>query len=155
MVGYLIAQAGRLLSAPASGREAVPSDLRRLKVDLTRVATTIAPGSYELGQLDGVLAVVTAVSQATTGVGLAMQTALIEPGSLPERLLLQIDSGVQGANADLAERLGTDQWQVSRAGRRLRDLGLAERTRTGRLNSWTLTSAGQREVVRRRPSSVR
>ena len=111
------------------------------------------PGSYERGQLDGVLTVLAAVSgRSIAGGGLAPQTATIEPGSLPERLLLEIDSGVRGANADLAERLGTDQWQLSRAGRRLRDLGLAERTRAGRLNAWKLTSAGSQVARQRSPS---
>lgn len=49
-----------------------------------------------------------------------------------------------GANADLADRLDTDQWQVSRAGRRLRALGPATRLGSGRLNIWQLTGAGQR-----------
>ena len=56
-------------------------------------------------------------------------------GSLPARMLLEIADGVQGANADLSDRLDTDQSQVSRAGRRLRQLGLATRVRAGRLNA--------------------
>lgn len=144
----LVAEAGRLLSVVSD----VPgglSELRRLEIELTRLRLLADHGSYERGQLDGVLSVLGAVSGRSTTAGLALQTATIEPGSLPERLLLEIDNGVHGANADLAERLGTDQWQLSRAGRRLRDLGLAERTRTGRLNSWRLTSAGDQEARRR------
>lgn len=151
--GSLIAEAGRLLSVAFSDGPGGRSELRRLAIELTRLALVAEPGSYERGQLDGVLAVLGAVSGRSTDVGLAPQTATIEPGSLPERLLLEIDSGVHGANADLAERLGTDQWQVSRAGRRLRELGLAVRTRTGRLNSWILTEAGEREARQRRPGS--
>lgn len=142
--------AGRIVTS-SSGDDA-RRHLRDLEADIARTASLTPPGSYERSGLEGALAVVGALWQRVTAVGLAAQTAPIEPGSLPERLLLEIDRGVRGANADLAERLGTDQWQVSRAGRRLRDLGLAERTRAGRLNSWTLTSAGEREA-RRRPAS--
>lgn len=101
--------------------------------------------SYDRGAAEAVLAVVEAVQGES---GLAAQTSPFEPGSLVERLLLEIAGGVQGANADLADRLGTDQWQLSRAGRRLRDLGYAERQRAGRLNVWTLTPAGRRESSR-------
>jgi DNA-binding MarR family transcriptional regulator len=58
----------------------------------------------------------------------------------------------EGGNADLADRLDTDQSQVSRAGRKLRELGLATRVRTGRLNGWTITTAGEREASRLRSS---
>lgn len=143
----LIAEAGRLLCV-VSEPDGL-SELRRVETQLTGCALVAAPDSYGRGQLDGALAVLASVSKVSPVVGLAPQTATIEPGSLPERLLLEIDSGVCGANADLAERLGTDQWQLSRAGRRLRDLGLAERTRTGRLNLWRLTSAGDQEARRR------
>lgn len=65
--------------------------------------------------------------------------------------VIEIAESVRGAaNADLAERLDTDQWQDSRAGRRLRDLGLASRSRAGRLNAWVLTSAGGRAADRLR-----
>lgn len=138
-----------MLCVASSDRTRGLSELRRVEALLTGRALVAAPNSYERGQLDGVLAVLASVAEVSHVVGLAPQTATIEPGSLPERLLREIDSGVCGANADLAERLGTDQWQLSRAGRRLRDLGLAERTRTGRLNLWRLTSAGAQEARRR------
>jgi len=150
----LVAEAGRLLCVAFSDGPDGPdgpdgrSELRRLEVELERLALLAEPGSYERGRLDGALQVLGAVA-GRANLGLAPQTATIEPGSLAERLLLEIDNGVHGANADLAERLGTDQWQLSRAGRRLRDLGLAERTRTGRLNLWRLTSAGDQEARRR------
>lgn len=150
--GSILAEAGRLLCVASPDGPDGRSELRRLQIELSRLAAAAELGSYERGQLDGVLAVLGAASGRSTTVGLSPQTATIEPGSLPERLLLEIDRGVRGANADLAETLGTDQWQVSRAGRRLRDLGLAERTRAGRLNSWRLTSAGNQEVLRRSSS---
>lgn len=53
-------------------------------------------------------------------------------------------------NADLAVLLGTDDWQVSRAGRRLRELGLVTRARLGRVNVWDLTDAGRQVVERLR-----
>jgi Mn-dependent DtxR family transcriptional regulator len=70
-------------------------------------------------------------------------------------MLLEIAGGVRGGNADLADRLDTDQWQVSRAGRRLRELGLATRERAGRLTGWTLTKVGVRAVTLLRTGSPR
>ena len=102
-------------------------------------------GSYDRGLYEGLLAVLNAAeATADRGVGLAQQSAPLEPGSVAARMLLEIAGGVRGANAVLADRLDTDQWQVSRAGRRLRELGLATRLRSGRLNGWQLTTAGQR-----------
>ncbi len=70
---------------------------------------------------EGLLWVVNAARDAIGGGrGLAQQSAPLEPGSIAARMLLEIARGVRGANADLADRLDTDQWQVSRAGRRLR-----------------------------------
>lgn len=80
--------------------------------------------------------------------GLAPQAGGLEPGSLPARLLVEIAAGVRVANQELAERLGTDPWQLSRAGRRLREAGLAERERQGRINVWEVTDAGREEVDR-------
>ncbi len=100
---------------------------------------------------EGLLGVVDATRDvASGGRGLAQCTSPLEPGSLAARLLLEIVAGVRGGNADLAERLGTDHWQVSRAGRRLRDLGLATRSREGRVNGWTLTQEGSRQARRLR-----
>lgn len=58
--------------------------------------------------------------------------------------------GARIGNADLAELLGTDAWQLSRAGRRLRDAGLATRIRSGRINVWDPTADGREEVDRLR-----
>lgn len=120
-------------------------DLRRLIRESGQLVRRSDAASYDRGAAEAVLAVVEAVQGES---GLAAQTSPFEPGSLVERLLLEVAGGVHGANADLADRLGTDQWQLSRAGRRLRDLGLAERKRAGRLNVWTLTPAGRREASR-------
>lgn len=51
-----------------------------------------------------------------------------------------------GVAEDLDFHFDTDPWQLSRAGRRLRDLGLADRVRAGRLNTWSLTDAGEQEA---------
>ncbi len=67
----------------------------------------------------------------------------LESRSLPVRLLLEIDAGVRRVNTDLAERLGTDKTRVGRAGRRLRQLGLAGCEREGRINRWKITPEGQ------------
>ncbi len=68
---------------------------------------------------EGLLGVVDSIQEAADGAGgLAAQSTPVEPGSLAARMLLEIARGVRGANADLADRLDTDQWQVSRAGRR-------------------------------------
>lgn len=147
----LIAQVVRFFGASPPDSKGSRSEFRRIEVALRRIARTVEPASYDRGRLDGVLAVVAAVRLRGEPVGRAVQTAPIEPGSLPERMLLEISKGLRGANADLAQRLGSDQWQVSRAGRRLRDLGLVQRTRAGRFNVWALTSAGELEVRRLRP----
>ncbi len=121
-------------------------DLVRQKLDrdLAAAARRMEPAAYGRGAIDSLLAVVQAIRSTSQGPGLAPQMASLEPGSLPTRMLLEIAAGVRGANADLAERLDTDPWQLSRAGRRLRELGLASRTRSGRLNEWSLTGAGER-----------
>lgn len=82
--------------------------------------------------------------------GLAAPAPGLVPGSLPARLLAEVDRGARVGNADLAELLGTDQWQLSRAGRRLRELGLMTRSRIGRVNTWDLTEEGRLEVERLR-----
>ncbi|MDQ3385570.1 MAG: hypothetical protein M3503_06115 [Actinomycetota bacterium] len=144
--GELSEYVDRVVGVPTSPR-GDGSALRRLRIDLDHAASAEPPGSYERGFLDGLAKVVgAALARRDRGGGLAAQSAVVEPGSVPARMLLEIAGGVRGANADLADRLGTDQWQISRAGRRLRELGLAERTRAGRLNGWSLTSDGERQV---------
>ena len=139
--------ARRVADAAGTGDRAT---LRRLRAELARSSKGTSD-ARERGVYDGLLGVVDAASDLLVdGGGLAAQTTPIEPGSLAARLLLEIAAGVRGANSDLADRLDTDQWQVSRAGRRLRDLGLATRVRSGRLNGWSLTDAGQHEAARLR-----
>lgn len=78
--------------------------------------------------------------------GLARQSRRLEPESLAARVLARIADGDVYSNEDLVEMLGSDPWQVSRAGRRLRDLGLATRERQGRVNVWSVTPAGLAEA---------
>ena len=82
--------------------------------------------------------------------GLAAPASDLEPESLPARLLAEIGRGARVGNADLAVLLGTDDWQLSRAGRRLRELGLVTRARLGRVNVWDLTDAGRQVAERLR-----
>jgi DNA-binding MarR family transcriptional regulator len=143
----------RRVAAAARSSNAVA--LRRLRSELATAAKR-ASGTHERGVYDGLLGVVDSVQEAVDAArGLAAQSAPVEPGSLAARMLLEVAGGVRGANADLADRLDTDQWQISRAGRRLRELGLATRVRSGRLNGWQPTDAGEQEVAVLRGESPR
>ena len=108
------------------------------------MAGTLTEDSYERGAVDA-LVLVLEQSARVDGVGSA-KAVPFEPGSLAARLLLEIASGVHGTNADLAERLATDETQICRAGRRIRELGLADRSREGRLNRWSISREGERVV---------
>ncbi len=87
--------------------------------------------------------------------GLADQSGGLEIESLPARMLAEIGRGARVGNADLAQLLQTDPWQLSRAGRRLRDAGLAIRSRSGRINVWDLTARGRTELSRLRAEERR
>jgi DNA-binding transcriptional ArsR family regulator len=114
-------------------------DTERLASQLRHVTDGVPQGSYANGAADALLAVL----EHTLDTRGALPSDLpFERGSLAARLLLEIAAGIHGANTDLAERLGTDKTQLSRAGRRLRQLHLAEYRRDGRLNRWTVTPAG-------------
>ncbi len=160
--GWLVPSAP--MTAPRGGwrmyleQAAAASDLptsaaRQLLRDLTR-ASRAAGCDYERGALDGLAAVVEQLAAFETAGGLAPQAAALEPGSLPARLLLEIAAGVRGANADLADRLDTGASQLSRAGRRLREAGLATRHREGRLNGWSITERGRNEARRLRSRHI-
>lgn len=127
----------------------------RSSVGLAKVERQlIALAASEAGEwkqaLSGLADVCRAAREMDELRGLAPPERALEPGSLPARLLAEIERGARVGNADLAELLGTDPWQVSRAGRRIRELGLVTRARTGRVNVWDLTEAGQQEVDRLR-----
>jgi len=79
--------------------------------------------------------------------GLARQGGFLEAEPLPARMLGEIARGARVGNADLAELLGTDAWQLSRAGRRLRDAGLLPGSDSGRIDVWDLTADGRKEII--------
>lgn len=120
---------------------------RQLASELREVIDDVPEQSYEHGAAVALLAVLEHVQDT---VATSESDLQFEPGSLPARLLLEIEAGVRGANTDLAERLGTDKTQLSRAGRRLRQLRLAECEREGRINRWDITPAGAALVSRLR-----
>lgn len=112
----------------------------RLSSELRQVVDEAPDQSYAHGAADALLAVLEHARKTT---GPLPSDLPLERGSLAARLLLEIEAGVHGANTDLAERLGTDKTQLSRAGRRLRQLRLADCQRDGRLNRWRITPAGE------------
>jgi predicted transcriptional regulator len=46
------------------------------------------------------------------------------------------------SNEELIHAAGTGKWQVSRVGRRLSDVGLVRKRRTGTRNRWQITPRG-------------
>lgn len=120
---------------------------QKLASELREIINDVPEQSYAHGAAAALLAVLEK-TQDTKG---AVRSDLpFESGSVPARLLLEIEAGVRGANTDLAERLGTDKTQLSRAGRRLRQLRLAECEREGRINRWKITPEGAALVSRLR-----
>jgi DNA-binding transcriptional ArsR family regulator len=120
---------------------------RQLAIELREVIDDVPERSYAHGAAAALLAV---LEQAQDTQGAVRSDLPFESGSVPARLLLEIEAGVRGANTDLAERLGTDKTQLSRAGRRLRQLRLAECEREGRINRWKITPEGAALVSRLR-----
>lgn len=120
---------------------------QKLASELREVIDNLPEQSYAHGAAAAFLA---ALEQAQDTTGALRSDLPFESGALPARLLLEIEAGVRGANTDLAERLGTDKTQLSRAGRRLRQLQLVEREREGRINRWKITPEGAALVSRLR-----
>jgi len=71
---------------------------------------------------------------------------MIEPGTLAWRFLSALTDKSPLSSVELRERLSTDETQVSRTGRRLREAGLADRRKVGRSVSWELTAVGRRAL---------
>ena len=146
--------AAQLPTAVEKASHAVAAALRaRSSKGLARIERHLASlVESEDAEWTGALTALADVCRATRELnefrGLAPPAADMEPESLPARLLAEIGRGARVGNADLAVLLGTDDWQLSRAGRRLRELGLVTRSRLGRVNVWDLTDAGS-EVVER------
>ena len=72
---------------------------------------------------------------------------MIEPDTLAWRFLSALSDTSPLGSGELRERLDTDETQVSRTGRRLREAGLAERRKVGRSVSWELTPVGRRALT--------
>jgi AcrR family transcriptional regulator/DNA-binding transcriptional ArsR family regulator len=76
---------------------------------------------------------------------------MLEPGTLAWRFLNALTDTTTVGSGELRERLGTDETQISRTGRRLREAGLAERRKVGRSVSWELTPVGRRALAQGPP----
>jgi DNA-binding transcriptional ArsR family regulator len=94
-----------------------------------------------VGNVAGVLRVIEAAAQRLSA---SQPPAGFGPGTYAHRLLQAIAQDPGVSNTELRERLGVDETEVSRTGRRLREAGLASRRRFGTVNSWTLSPAGDR-----------
>ena len=149
----------QLPTAVEKASHAVAAALRaRSSRCLARIESQLASlAESEPAEWTGALTALADVCRATRELdefrGLAAPAADLEPESLPARLLAEIGRGARVGNADLAVLLGTDDWQLSRAGRRLRELGLVTRARLGRVNVWDLTDAGRQVAERLRQDS--
>lgn len=139
MAGAVLDEAVLLAAAVSRGARAdVDASLARL-----REASSGAADALQRAAWTGLERVAMACADALGG--LAAQSGRLEPGSLAARVLVQIADGDVYSNEDLVEMLESDPWQISRAGRRLRELGLTARERQGRVNVWTATTAGRAE----------
>ena len=74
---------------------------------------------------------------------------MVEPGTQAWHFLSALAETSPLGSSDLRERLDTDETQVSRTGRRLREAGLASRRKVGRSVSWELTAVGARALAGR------
>jgi DNA-binding MarR family transcriptional regulator len=94
-----------------------------------------------VSSLSGVLRVIEASAQRLSA---SQLPAALGPGTYAHQVLQAIAQDPGVSNTELRERLGLDETEVSRTGRRLREAGVATRRRFGRVNSWTLSPAGER-----------
>lgn len=140
MADAILDEATLLAAAVRRGaRDAVDATIAR-----ARESSGGARGAMERAAWTGLERVAMACADALGG--LAAQSGRLEPESLAARVLARIADGDVYSNEDLVEMLGSDPWQISRAGRRLRELGLATRERHGRVNVWAATPAGRAEL---------
>jgi len=126
------------------------ADLSELELRLAPLAAGLTDQTESRSVIEALVEASCAARSCLGQRGLADQRGKLEAESLPARMLAEIARGARVGNADLAQLLGTDTWQLSRAGRRLRDAGLATRTRSGRINVWDLTVNGRTELNRLR-----
>lgn len=132
-----------------------PAELSALEQRLIPLAADLTAAPECRSVIEALAEVSRAARSCLGRRGLAGQGGQIEVESLPSRMLGEIARGARVGNADLAQLLNTDPWQLSRAGRRLRDAGLATRTRSGRINVWELTATGRAELNRLRTQERR
>lgn len=83
------------------------------------------------------------VVRAATDVGTVASEAPTS-GTLQARFLELVHAEPELQGRQLADRLGTDESQVSRTGRVLSEAGLVERTKEGRVTRWRVTAEGRR-----------
>ena len=94
-----------------------------------------------VGSVTGVLRVIEAAAQRLSA---SQVPAGFGYGTYAHRILQAIAQDPGISNSELRERLGVDETEISRTGRRLREAGLATRRRFGTMNSWTLSPVGER-----------
>ena len=86
----------------------------------------------------------------------AKAVSSLEPGQLAARFLTTVEQWPGISNNRLVAILGTDETQISRAGRRLIDDRLVDKDRAGRLNMWRITPEGKNVAASlRRAEAVR
>lgn len=93
-----------------------------------------------LGRVEALLEIVRGATRRLVAQDAA---AAVTPNSLSHRMLLVLIEQPGLTNRALAEALDVDETQVSRAGRRIEELGLAWKRRIGRVNLWELTPRGR------------
>jgi hypothetical protein len=97
-----------------------------------------------------------AVSSLEPGQLAAKAVSSLEPGQLAARFLTTVEQWPGISNNRLVAILGTDETQISRAGRRLIDDRLVDKDRAGRLNMWRITPEGKNVAASlRRAEAVR
>ncbi len=138
----------RVLALALVARSSV--ELSALEHRLTGIAAELADDAEGRSAISALAEVCRAARAQRRQRGLADQGGQLEAESIAARMLGEIGRGARVGNTDLAQLLETDPWQLSRAGRRLREAGLATRTRSGRINIWDLTSDGRAELNRLR-----
>lgn len=131
--------------AAAAVRRGDPALLADLAAELSTAAGELGAGLDD--QVLGALAVVEAANRAAL---VPDGATLPEPGSVASRMLQALVATPLARNRDLAEQLGTDETQISRAGRHLSDMGLIVRFKRGRENRWVVSPRGQAALMQLR-----
>jgi DNA-binding transcriptional ArsR family regulator len=107
------------------------------------------PDAEQLQQRGRVLSALQFVTWTLRRLTPAELIARLEPGSYARAFLEAIDRHSGLSNGDIAARLGVDETEVSRVGRRLVNAGLASKQRIGRRNQWRVTPRGRHALTGR------